>query len=222
MQLKKITLKDFKSHENSSYEFGQLSYITGRPRLGKTAILEAIEFVLFGTIRGSKNIDHVYRDGCTSCEVELEFELEGQTHTIHRIREQQSDKIYTKITFDDDSITQKTLDTKLGLAELTRYSILHGFFRKQDNAKRREILLSLLPKINRKQVLTDNEKVILEDNGYSPTEIDLKRAKDTLRKEEDSISRIDGQLIAMKDEIIRKQKQLKEHEGLRESIEQEK
>ncbi len=53
----RITLENFRSHQDSSYEFtaGSIILLKGDPGAGKTTILQAISWALYGTIR---NIGH--------------------------------------------------------------------------------------------------------------------------------------------------------------------
>ena len=65
----KLTLKNFKCYENKTFEFDNgFVLIEGQSGAGKTSILQAIIFALFGK---GKNIK---MNGKTSCSVELEFE----------------------------------------------------------------------------------------------------------------------------------------------------
>ena len=66
----KITLKNFRCYENSSFDFGEkgLVLISGKSGAGKSGILLGICFALFGT--GNKLTMY----GKTSCSVTLEFE----------------------------------------------------------------------------------------------------------------------------------------------------
>lgn len=65
----KLTLKNFKCYENKTFKFDNgFVLIEGQSGTGKTSILQAIIFALFGK---GKNIK---MNGKTSCSVELEFE----------------------------------------------------------------------------------------------------------------------------------------------------
>lgn len=65
----KLILKNFKCYENKTFEFDNgFVLIEGQSGTGKTSILQAIIFALFGK---GKNIK---MNGKTSCSVELEFE----------------------------------------------------------------------------------------------------------------------------------------------------
>lgn len=63
----RIVLKNFRCHENKTFDFGEegLVLISGRSGAGKTTIMVAINFALFGT--GT----NLYSWGKTTCKVEL-------------------------------------------------------------------------------------------------------------------------------------------------------
>jgi exonuclease SbcC len=65
----KLTLKNFRCYENMAFDFGDkgLTLLSGSSGKGKTTLLMAIDFALFGT--GTK----IVANGKKSCSVELEF-----------------------------------------------------------------------------------------------------------------------------------------------------
>lgn len=54
---KSLELENFKSHQNLKVEFGDLTQITGDNGLGKSSILEAITFLVYGTDAFNSKID---------------------------------------------------------------------------------------------------------------------------------------------------------------------
>lgn len=67
----KLVLKNFRCYTDSTFEFedDDMTLISGPSGQGKTTILMAIQFVLFG----SSNLKHLVTHGKTSCEVELNY-----------------------------------------------------------------------------------------------------------------------------------------------------
>ena len=67
----KIKLENFRCYENKEYDLGDngLILISGASGTGKSTILNAIYFCLFG--EGNKVVSH----GKTSCKVEMEINL---------------------------------------------------------------------------------------------------------------------------------------------------
>ncbi|MBR5954623.1 MAG: SMC family ATPase [Methanobrevibacter sp.] len=80
----KLTLNNFKSHENTVIKFNKgISVIVGENGAGKSTILEAISFALFKQHTGKK-IDDLVRNNANSMYVELEFTSNGREYRIVR------------------------------------------------------------------------------------------------------------------------------------------
>ena len=84
MKLKKISLKNIRSYENHEMEFPEGSLLlSGDIGSGKTSILLAIEYALFGLQPGQKG-SALLRNSAHSGEVALELEIDGQNIIIER------------------------------------------------------------------------------------------------------------------------------------------
>ena len=84
MLIKKIKLKNIRSYENQEVEFPEGSIVlSGDIGSGKTSILLAIEFALFGLQPGQKG-SSLLRNGKDEGSVSLEFEIDGKTIEIER------------------------------------------------------------------------------------------------------------------------------------------
>lgn len=80
----KLTLNNFKSHENTVIKFNKgISVIVGENGAGKSTILEAISFALFKQ-HTAKRIDDLVRNNANSMYVELEFTSNGREYRIVR------------------------------------------------------------------------------------------------------------------------------------------
>ena len=85
MLLRSIKLKNIRSYLDQEIQFPEGSVLlSGDIGTGKSTILLAIEFALFGILRGDLSGSSLLRNGTEKGSVELEFELEGQKITIHR------------------------------------------------------------------------------------------------------------------------------------------
>ncbi len=90
--IKKLKLKNWKCHLDSSFEFGfGTNALLGVMGAGKSSVLEAISFALFGTFpalqqRKIKLEDVIMKKPVRKdfAEVELEFELNGNTYSVKR------------------------------------------------------------------------------------------------------------------------------------------
>lgn len=85
MFIKAIHLKNIRSYTKQSIFFSKGStLLLGDIGSGKTTILLAIEFALFGIIKGDINGNNLLRNGATEGSVELEFELNNNNIKIMR------------------------------------------------------------------------------------------------------------------------------------------
>jgi hypothetical protein len=82
-----ITLTNFKRHENLTISFGQgFTAIRGGNEMGKSTILLAIAYALFGTKAIPDSLDDTVRWGqpASSLRVDLQFSIDGVAYTIRR------------------------------------------------------------------------------------------------------------------------------------------
>jgi len=102
----KLRLKNWKSHGESELEFSPgTNGLVGIVGSGKTSILDAISFGLFGTfpklqLRKIKLEDVIMKkpDAKTSSEVELEFAIDGNNYTVKRTIEKGRGTSYSEVT----------------------------------------------------------------------------------------------------------------------------
>lgn len=93
MKIKKILLENVRSHETSDVNLlNGISIFTGRTGSGKSSILMAIEYALFGAEAGVPN-NAIMRRGKQNCKVELEFEECGDEYAIVRSLKKQGSNI---------------------------------------------------------------------------------------------------------------------------------
>jgi exonuclease SbcC len=84
MYVEFITLKNFRSYENQTISFPKGStLLMGDIGSGKSSILQAVEFALFGIMRGVTDASYFLRHGAKECEVSLTFTLD-ETITVTR------------------------------------------------------------------------------------------------------------------------------------------
>jgi len=85
MILKQLKLSNIRSYDNETINFNQnITLLSGDIGCGKSSILLAIEFSLFGFVKGTVNGDMLLRKGCTSGFAELTFQIDDQLITIKR------------------------------------------------------------------------------------------------------------------------------------------
>lgn len=94
MLLKQLTLKNIRSYSEETIIFPKGStLLSGDIGCGKSSLLLAIEFALFGASRPDLPAENLLRKGCTSGLVELTFLLNNQEITISRNLKKERDAI---------------------------------------------------------------------------------------------------------------------------------
>ena len=85
MLLKSLKLKNIRSYLEQEMQFPEGTVLlSGDIGTGKSTILLAIEFALFGILRGDLSGNSLLRNGTEKGSVELEFEINEQKITVHR------------------------------------------------------------------------------------------------------------------------------------------
>ena len=99
MILEKLKVKNIRSIKDLEVEFPFATILFyGDIGSGKSSVLKAIEFGLFGTM-GDLPSTSLLRRGQNKAEVELTFSLEGNRYTIHR-------ELKKKVKSGEETITQ--------------------------------------------------------------------------------------------------------------------
>src|SRR2546430_4541128 len=92
MKLERLLISNFRSYENGDLAFSSSqNYIFGKNWQGKSSIVDAISFALFGRrsfpsrIAGSPvKAEHIVREGAKEGFVELRFEHDGKSYVLRR------------------------------------------------------------------------------------------------------------------------------------------
>lgn len=147
MQIKKVILNNIRSYVNETIVFPEDKVLlSGDIGTGKSSVLLAIEFALFGLIRGNLNGNTLLRNGTDSGSVELYLKINNKEIIIHR-----------KLKRTNKSITQDTgyiivnNEKKIGTAIELKQKILE--------------LLNYPP-----ELLTKNKSLIYRYTVYTPQE----------------------------------------------------
>jgi exonuclease SbcC len=122
MRIKKIQIENLRSYEKQEINFPKGStLLSGDIGTGKTSILLAIEFALFGLQPGQKGTS-LLRSGTETAKVVLEFEIEGQNIIIERTLKKAKtiNQDYASIKINDERFEGSVTEIKnkvLGLLE---------------------------------------------------------------------------------------------------------
>jgi len=124
MLLKKLKLKNIRSYEEEEFSFREgISLLSGEIGAGKTTILLAIEYALFGLQPGQKG-SALLRNNADTGEVLLEFEVDGKEVKIERRLKRENNSVvneYASITFEGRKIESSVTEIKTKILELLSY-----------------------------------------------------------------------------------------------------
>lgn len=124
MILKKLTLQNIRSYENQEIQFPQGSILlSGDIGSGKTSVLLAIEFALFG-LQPSQRGHSLLRNGKREARVVLELELDGKNVVIERTLKKSSKTIsqdYSSISIDNEKTEASVTEIKNKVLQLLNY-----------------------------------------------------------------------------------------------------
>ena len=123
MKLKKITLENIRSYEKQEIEFPEGSTLLwGDIGSGKTSILLAIEFALFGLQPGQRG-SSLLRNGVEEGKVILEFEVDNQNILIERTLKKSKTiaQDYCSISIDSQKQEISVTELKNKVLELLNY-----------------------------------------------------------------------------------------------------
>lgn len=158
MLIKKIIIKNIRSYENAEIEFPEGStMLTGDIGAGKTSILLAIEFGLFGLQPGQKGTA-LLRNGADEGSVKLEIEVEEQKiiveRTLKRKKSVSQDYCFIDVAGDQRELAVTELKNKI--LEILNYP--------QEFAKKQNLLYKFTvytPQEEMKQIILEDSKTRL-------------------------------------------------------------
>src|SRR3989344_7659063 len=94
MLLHQITLHNIRSYQDQTIQLQEgITLLAGDIGVGKSTILLAIEFALFGSSRTELPAELLLRKGATQGYVELTFSLQGEEITIKRPLKKENETI---------------------------------------------------------------------------------------------------------------------------------
>jgi exonuclease SbcC len=164
MKIKRIKLKNIRSYENQEIEFPEGSLLlSGDIGSGKTSILLAIEYALFGLQPGQKG-SALLRNNTHLGEVILEMEIDGKNIIIERRLKRETKSVsndYSAIIIDGEKIESSVTELKTKILGLLRYP---PEFIKKNNLLYRYTVYT--PQEQMKQIILEDPEVRLNILGY--------------------------------------------------------
>ena len=223
MIIKKIKLENIRSYESSEIEFPLGStLLSGDIGSGKTSVLLAIEFALFGLQPGQKGTS-LLRNGKNEGSITLELEVDGKNVIIERkLKKVKSvSQDYTAITIDNEKRELSITELKNIILELLNYP--------SEFAKKTNILYKFTvytPQEEMKQIILEDAETRLDALRHvfgidkykrikENTSLFTIKLRETIRKKEGMLQDLDYR----KDKLNEKQKLLIEISESREKAE---
>lgn len=247
MHFKKIKIQNIRSYENIELEIPSGSILlTGDIGCGKTSILLAIEFALFGLQPGQKGAS-LLRNGKDDGMVELDFEIDGQDYTITRTlkRKKTISQESAFITINGKKEERSVNELKNYILSLLNYpsefakktNLLYRFTVYTPQEEMKQIILEspeirlntlrLVFGIDKYKRIKENTMILTarlrEISRMKQGEIlDLESKKENLKKKKESLSLVISQLPDIENQIkeiilLRAQKE-EELKGIEEKI----
>ena len=159
MKIKKMHLKNIRSYQSQSIEFPEGSLLlAGDVGSGKTTILLAIEYALFGLQPGQKG-SALLRHDATIGEVILECEIDSHEVTIERHLKRENRSIasdYAALTLDGETQEYSVTELKTRILALLGYP---GEFVKRNNILYRYTVYT--PQEQMKQIIMEDTETRL-------------------------------------------------------------
>jgi len=240
MKLKKISLNNIRSYETAEIEFPEGSILlSGDIGSGKTSILLAIEFALFGLQPGQRG-SALLRNGKDTASAKIEFEVNQKEIIIERTLKKAKtvSQDYCSITINGEKRELSVTELKNLVLELLNYpkefakkqNLLYKFTVYTPQEEMKQIILQdSKTRINtlRHVFGIDKYKKILENTAIVITKLrEEKRMKQgmiiNLDLDKENLISKETELETKKDNLISIEKELTLKKAIREKIQEEK
>ncbi|MEA3329482.1 MAG: AAA family ATPase [Nanoarchaeota archaeon] len=249
MKFKRLKIKNIRSYQNTEIIFPDHSVLlSGDIGSGKTTILLAIEFALFGLQPGQKG-SSILRTDSDNGEVELEFELEGNTVIITRLlkRKKTVTQESTSISINGDRKEKSITEIKNQILSLINYpqefakktNILYKFTVYTPQEQMKQIILEHpetrlntlrhIFGIDKYKRIKENSQILItklrENSRLKQGQIlDLEQIRENLNEKRILLNQLQNQYSKLSEQIVNSNKQLLEKEKsineLKEKIEE--
>src|SRR3989344_3684821 len=163
MRLKRIRLNNIRSYKNQEIDFPDGStLLSGDIGSGKTSVLLAFEFALFGLQPGQKATS-LLRNGHDSGGVEIEFEVDGRNIVIERTmkRKKTISQDYCSVHIDGKKEEISVMELKNVVLNLLNYP--KEFSKKQNTLYKFTVYT---PQEEMKQIITEDSETRMNTIRY--------------------------------------------------------
>lgn len=179
MFIASLKMKNFRNFREASFEFASNNEITGENGEGKSTIMEAITFALYGVTRtGSPRCDNLILLGESKAEVEVAVLVNGETHVISRARTVKR----TDVKLNGKTVNQEAVESLLGVDAQTFLSAFNPAYllglAESEPAKARQFVAGLVEPPGLEEVLA----VLSPEQRAALEGVDLNAPEETLAK----------------------------------------
>jgi dephospho-CoA kinase len=210
MKITRLTVSGFKCFaEEQSFNFGDITYITGGNHVGKSSIADAIAFAFTGKLfSGDSTIDRLYSEESPDIRIAVNLlDEKGAAHELVRTR--RKDKM--AVAYDGYSVRQKDLDVMFGESDVFLSILNPTFFIERLGNDGQKLLQTHLPIIPHEAVLEtlmDNERKLLEKQSLISPDVFIGHLREENRELNESLIALNGQRSLLQQQTDENRKNL--------------
>lgn len=161
--INEIRLRNWKSHADTELEFGEgTNVLVGSIGSGKSSVLEAISYGLFGTVQAVRNrkitLDDMIKkrpEKEDSAEVEIEFTApDEEIYVVRRVLERGKGTTFAELRREDGTLIEKPHSTNVTEYVTSLIQIDYDFFERMIYAEQNQLdrFLTLEPRKRRERI----------------------------------------------------------------------
>jgi DNA repair exonuclease SbcCD ATPase subunit len=185
----KLSMSGFKCFEdNTTFDFGDTTFITAQNGQGKSSIADAIAFAFVGSpFFGDKGLDRLHNRNTDEMTVSVDFvDDSGETHNLTRTRKRE----ITAISYDGLTARQSDLNSAFGDKDIFLSILNPLYFVNVLGDSGKGLLEKLLPVVSHEEImaaLSDYSRNILAEQSLSSPEMFIKNRRAELKELENDL-----------------------------------
>lgn len=213
----KLTLSNFTSYGATTppldFSGFKMAAVSGSNGAGKSSLLDAITWCVWGVSRAGDSSDGLVRLGANEMSVEFSFELDGHTFTIKRSRNKKGGgSTALELWSNTHNLTEGTIKSTqnkiIEALHLTFETFTNSSFLRQGHADE----FTTKGPTDRKRILAD----ILGLDHYDKLE---EKARDKMREAQTKLSLLEYNLIEIESELSQKEAREENYSKLQQEVE---